>query len=567
MKKLLLLLFAFTIVSSYGQNVGIGTSTPDVNALLDVKSGNKGILVPRMDSIARKLIPDTKGLLVYDSTTNSFWFNTGTGWKNLSAGSNWALNGNSGTSAVTDFIGTVDDKPLFMRINNKQSGLLSRASKNTFWGYQAGFSDSVGIENTSSGYQSLLYDTSGNNNTASGAFSLYSNLSGNANTSMGHKSLYFNTTGTGNSANGTQALYSNVSGNNNSAQGFQSLFSNATGSFNTANGPQALFSNISGGFNTATGSLSLYSNITGIFNTSSGFQSLFSDTTGNFNTAIGAQSLFSAKAASNNTATGVQSLYSDSSGNSNTATGYQSLYFNKAGNNNAAMGSFALQSNTNGDQNTAMGSRALMNTNGFNNIGVGYSAGTNLSSGINNIDIGNQGTAGDTNTIRIGSTATKTYLAGVFGSLTAASGISVFVDANGQLGTVSSSARFKQDIDNIGKSSEDIYKLRPVTFRYKEQVLHGDRSYQYGLIAEEVEQVNPLLVSHSPDGSIYTVKYQLLTPLMLHEIQKEHAENKRQADLLEQQEVRIKNLEQENNKINTLQQEITTLRKLINKKK
>ncbi len=80
MKMLVLVILIFTTTSSYSQTVGIGTITPNTNAVLDVKSGTRGILVPRMDSVARKNIPNTKGLMVYDSTTSSFWYNTGTQW-------------------------------------------------------------------------------------------------------------------------------------------------------------------------------------------------------------------------------------------------------------------------------------------------------------------------------------------------------------------------------------------------------------------------------------------------------------------------------------------------------
>ena len=565
MKKLLLIIF-FPIAFTYGQNVGIGTFSPDPNAILDIKSGNKGILIPRMDSTARKLITPIKGLLVFDTSSNSFWFSNGTIWKDLSATSGWSLSGNANTSPVTNFLGTLDDKPLTLKINNQQAALLNRNLKNSFFGYQSGLYDSVATENTGIGYQSLYTDSSGNSNTAVGAFSLFSNLSGNANTATGNKSLYTNTTGIGNTANGLQSLYSNVAGNNNASFGFQSLYSNNAGSFNTANGAQALFSNTSGSYNTASGSLSLYANASGIFNTGNGFQSLFSDSTGNFNTSAGAQALFSLKTGNNNTGNGVQALYSDSSGNANTSAGYQSSYFNKTGNNNAAIGNQALFTNITGDQNTAIGSNALMNVTGLNNIGLGYNSGVNLTNGNNNIAIGNAGVSGESNSIRIGNlTTSKTFVAGVFGSLTAASGIPVFVDANGQFGTVSSSARYKQDINDMGKISEDIYKLRPVTFKYRQLVSKGDHSLQYGLIAEEVEKINPLLVAHNIDGSIFTVKYQLLTPLMLNEIIKQRTIIEKQQLLFNKQSNQIEQLLLKTHKIEQLEKEINELRKLVKK--
>src|SRR6266700_4923876 len=161
------------------QNVAINNdgSPPNVHALLDVKSGTRGILIPRMDSASRKAIPNTKGLLVYDSTTSSFWFNTGIAWQNLSNSTGWTMAGNSGTVDGSQFLGTTDSVALTIRVNNKISGRIDPGSKNVYWGYQIGASNTTGFLNTAIGYKSLSSNTTGITNTAVGGESLLSNTS------------------------------------------------------------------------------------------------------------------------------------------------------------------------------------------------------------------------------------------------------------------------------------------------------------------------------------------------------------------------------------------------------
>jgi hypothetical protein len=162
---------------------------------------------------------------------------------------------------------------------------------------------------------------------------------------------------------------------------------------------------------------------------------------------------------------------------------------------------------------------ALKNvTTGSNNLGLGTSAGVNLTTGSNDIDIGNQGVAAESNTIRVGnqSTQTKTFMAGVFGSLV--TGDPVMLSSTGQLGIVISSARYKRDIQDMGARSSNLLKLHPVTFRYKEDSAGG---LQYGLVAEEVEKLYPELVTHSADGQVQSVRYWMLTSMLLNELRKQ----------------------------------------------
>ena len=309
---------------------------------------------------------------------------------------------------------------------------------------------------------------------------------------------------------------------NNTASGVNALFFN-TGFNNTATGFAALEHNTTASFNTADGLSALFSNTTGFYNTAAGAQALFSNTVGANNTAEGTNALFSNTTGSANTATGFETLVSNTIGSQNTATGWKALFSNTDGSGNTAAGLQALLSNTSGDDNTAIGLEALSsNTIGSNNIALGTSAGSNLTAGDNNIDIGNSGVAGEGNTIRIGigGTQSATFIAGISGA-TASGGAAVFVASNGQLGTTTSSRRFKQEIKPMDKASEAILALRPVTFRYKQEI-DPKGIPQFGLVAEEVEQVNPDLVVRDAEGKVYTARYEAVNAMLLNEFLKEH---------------------------------------------
>src|SRR5205814_6041139 len=174
-----------------------------------------------------------------------------------------------------------------------------------------------------------------------------------------------------------------------------------------------------------------------------------------------------------------------------------------------------------GLQNTAIGQNALLSSTGSNNIGLGSVAGSSLTTGSNNIDIGNNGVAAESNTIRIGKSGTQsaTFIAGI--SVSAITGTAVVVNSNGRLGVSSSSQRFKDEIKAMDKASEAILALRPVIFRYKPEV-DPERAPQFGLVAEEVEKVNPDLVARDEQGKPYTVRYEAVNAMLLNEFLKEH---------------------------------------------
>jgi trimeric autotransporter adhesin len=260
---------------------------------------------------------------------------------------------------------------------------------------------------------------------------------------------------------------------------------------------------------------------TGYNNTAAGAGALASNTTGFANTAVGSTALFN-NTGYNNTAVGSGALYFNTTGSDNTATGFEALFNNTTGSDNTASGHHALHRNRTGNNNTASGNDALFNNTGSSNIALGFQAGKALTTGSHNIDIGNIGFQAESNTIRIGTTGTQTatFIAGISGA-TVPTGVAVIVDANGHLGTITSSERFKEEIQPMDKASEAILALRPVTFRYK-QKLDPEKIPQFGLVAEDVGKVNPDLVARDKDGKPYTVRYEAVNAMLLNEFLKEH---------------------------------------------
>jgi hypothetical protein len=337
------------------------------------------------------------------------------------------------------------------------------------------------------------------------------------------------TSGSDNSAFGYAALGLAYSYNRNTAVGAFALDAAPNvGDDNTAVGNSAV--GMTGTQNTGVGSKALYGTYNydglgsyspGSYNTATGFQALFSDTTGGGNVADGWQALYSNRAGEYNVATGASALRQNTTGSRNTASGLNCLYYNN-GQNNSAYGAESLQNNSAGNNNTAVGYDALFSNNtGSNNIALGYQAGLNVT-GSNNIDVGHKGIAGESAKIRIGTKGTHnaSFIAGIHGK-TVPSGTGVIVNANGQLGTVQSSARFKEAIGPMEEASEAILKLKPVTFHYKEE-LDPDKIPQFGLVAEEVEKVDPNLVVRGEDGKVMTVRYEAVNAMLLNEFLKEN---------------------------------------------
>jgi len=282
------------------------------------------------------------------------------------------------------------------------------------------------------------------------------------------------------------------------------------------------------GGNTAEGLSALLSLTTGTYNTAIGLFSLLSDSTGRFNTGVGAGTLL-VNTADENTATGAGALLSDTTGSGNTANGAFALFFNTTGTFNTAAGDSALFNNATGTQNTGVGISALLsNTSGNSNTAVGIDALLNNTTGNSNIAIGS-GAGGSistaNNVICIGTAvgdnvSNTTWIGNVFGTTTVSGTTQpVIVSNTGQLGTISSSRRFKKQIKPMNQASESLLALRPVTFRYKTDKTNTP---QFGLVAEDVAAVNPDLVVRDENGEIYSVRYEAVNAMLLNEFLKEH---------------------------------------------
>ena len=271
--------------------------------------------------------------------------------------------------------------------------------------------------------------------------------------------------------------------------------------------------------NTAYGSGVLVNLTSGVWNSGFGFQALNHDTAGNINTATGVRALFSNTGGSNNTATGVYALYSNTTGWYNSATGAYALYGNTDGNYNMANGYQALQSNLIGDGNTANGAAALVsNTSGSNNTALGLLAGNNVTTAGNVICIGAN---------VVGANVSNCCFIGQIFGATSSGGTAVFVNSDGKLGTATSSRRFKEEIKPMERASETLFALKPVTFRYKKGI-DPARTPQFGLVAEEVQKVNPDLVVRDKEGKPFSVRYDQVNAMLLNEFLKEHRKVERQ---------------------------------------
>jgi hypothetical protein len=283
------------------------------------------------------------------------------------------------------------------------------------------------------------------------------------------------------------------------------------------------------GGTTATGQDALLSLTTGTYNTAIGLYALKTNTTGGFNTGVGAGALLF-NTADENTATGAAALLSNTTGTGNTAMGEAALFFNTTGDFNTGIGDGALSHNTTGASNVAVAVDALSsNTTGNNNTVIGDTALNSNTTGSNNTVIGfNSGFAVTTanNVVCIGAGVPGAnqdngcFIGSIFGQ-TSSGGTAVFIDSNNKLGTVVSSKRFKEDIKPMDKMSEALFSLKPVSFHYKKEIDPAKIS-QLGLVAEDVDKVDPDLVVRDKEGKPYSVRYDQVNAMLLNEFLKEH---------------------------------------------
>ena len=346
-------------------------------------------------------------------------------------------------------------------------------------------------------------------NTAEGQNALFSLAGGNFNTAVGFLSLRSLTAGSLNTAIGAGALALNGS-EQNTATGAGALLLTTTGNLNTANGALALLNNTTGNGNTANGDSALSNNMVGSDNTAIGKSALLSNTTGSGNTAIGSGALLINNIGQANTACGSDALFANTEGDANTGIGIQGLFNITTGSGNTAVGFQSLLNNTAGENNTAVGESTLVNCTGTGSIAIGSHAGEFVGSSNNVIAIGSPGDDVDN----------SCFIGNIFG-VTSTQGTGVFINSDGQLGTTTSSRRFKEGIKPVDKASEALFSLTPVTFHYKKE-FDPAAVEQFGLIAEDVEKVDPDLVVRDKEGKPYSVRYDQVNAMLLNEFLKEH---------------------------------------------
>ncbi len=327
-------------------------------------------------------------------------------------------------------------------------------------------------------------------------------------------------------------------------------FSNSGNSFIGANFNTTGTYQING--NNALSARSSNSNLSvGLFNASV--------SSGSKNTYVGIGTAQFGGSSSNNTMLGYLAGEFNS-GSTNTYIGASAGVFAQSGNDNSVLGANAGANLTSGGTNTLIGSASGNQiTTGSRNVFIGYAAANQITTGSDNIyvnSIADSNSSSESNTIRIGIGGSgsfqqnRAFIAGIAGT-SVSGGVNVVINGNGQLGWTGSSRRFKDTILDMGSASSKLFQLRPVTFFYKPQFDDGSHILQYGLIAEEVAEIYPDLVVYDKDGQPETVRYHLLAPMLLNELQKQHEVVRQQQDVIRTQQRQL-NIQQQ--QIELLQQ-------------
>lgn len=421
-KSVLIIGGCLAILLAHAQNAAINTdgSLPHASAILDIKSTDKGLLIPRInltsDSDVTTINSPRVSLLVYNTNASlpdgeGYYYFNGNAWTKFATRNNlanlaWNIGGNKGTNPQQDFIGTADNKPLVFKTDSILSGKIDPAGNNVFFGQGAGSAVSTGGNNSFFGHQAGLATSSGQGNLFMGHNAGFANTSGYTNVYLGQAAGKNSATGIGNVcvgegagfsmqssigtiAVGNNALYKDDLGTRNIALGYEAMYNNKGGSFNNALGYQTLYSNTTGDFNVAVGDQALYFNTTGDVNTALGYWALFNNTTGRNNIAMGYAALYRNTEGIRNIALGVNTLQNNTTGDYNSVAGDSSMFYNTTGYSNAAFGINTLQNNTTGHENAAFGAYTLQhNTTGIYNAAFGRTALTSNTNGDRNAAFG-----------------------------------------------------------------------------------------------------------------------------------------------------------------------------------
>jgi hypothetical protein len=548
MKKIFFLLktiFIFSVVYAQ-QGVAITTdgSSPDNSAMLDIKSTSKGILIPRMTAAQRTAIASpVNGLLIYQTDgTPGFYFYNGSAWAPISATAGpltgWATTGNAATDSLVNFIGTIDNKPLIGKVNGQQTFYFSPTNTATLVGYQAG-KNNTGIWNTFFGYQAGLSNTTGFANLFIGNSSGYSNTTANGNHFVGINSGRNNTSGSINHFDGYQAGYSNTVGAENYFSGYLAGFNNTNGSQNYFSGNNAGAFNTTGSNNHFEGYKAGYSNTSGLSNTFIGNQSGYSNTNGLGNSFIGFKSGYSNVSGTANIYLGQQAGYANT-GSGNIFIGYQ------AGAQETALSNKLIISNSQtsnplvyGDFNTGtfkINGNSQLNgplmVSGYTTLGgsAGINGTLEINHTLNGPDILITNSNGQerikagqwiSETIDIANPANSIYR--VYNSLAGdwSSGFQLFGNGDAELyGTLTeiSDARYKKNITSLTGALDKISQLRGVTYNWNNK--NKGTEEQIGFIAQEIEKVLPQLVKTDEKGN-KSVAYSHVVPVLVEAIKEQ----------------------------------------------
>lgn len=465
-----LLCIFFYLSDSVTQNTTIAhdaycincATTADPSAVLDIRSSDKGLLIPRVTNTSAVINP-ANALMIYDNSDNNIKLYNGTLWRRINEVDHISFPSSSTFVGINAGFGNGG----FSNTAFGNSALYSIATggyRNTAIGQSALYTNSTGYSNTALGYFSLYSNTSGKNNIAVGEDVLYanttgqdntaigneamsSNTTGYSNTSYGRLALFHNTTGSNNVANGNYSLYNNTSGWGNVANGSSALSQNSTGTNNVANGSSALSGNKTGSYNIANGADALGTNDSGSYNVVNGHYAMYDNDTGDYNVASGERTMYSNTSGSYNTANGYKALHFNTSGEYNTANGTQAMYNNISGNDNTANGRLAMYSNSTGSFNVAIGRSAMrQNTTGNNNTAIGYIAFFNGTNYSNATAVGFDAQITGSNKVRLGNA-----------SVTEIGGYANWSNV--------SDARFKTEVRNNVPGLDFIGRLNPVTYQ------------------------------------------------------------------------------------------------------
>ncbi len=520
MKKYALAFLAgfFALYSFAQTNVGIGTNTPNSNAILELSSTSKGLLLPRVTDTTAITGTIPAGLLIYCNNDNKLYCYQNNKWVGIAAASGsgnfWDLLGNGGTIDGTHFIGTTNDIPLNFRVNNQKAGRISNSAGGV----------------TAFGYQSLNANA-GIQNSAFGAEAMFTNNTGNFNTAIGYQSMRNNTGGFENSAMGVGALSNNQTGNYNTAIGVFSLGNNA-GHNNTALGVEAAQINTTGYSNTAIGMRAMHNNATGHNNIAAGDSAMYYIINGSGNAAFGSKALLN-NGGSSNTAIGAGTLVSNVSGSNNSALGLNADVNTGSLNNATAIGAFARVDISN--------ALVLGSVNGINGATADVFVGIGATAPLARLHIKHNSfptasllieeTEDDFTRMEFRNTnansfwqinanpqtvATNARLE--FWSISAGVPTTPFVlTGNGNLtitGTLTqaSDARLKKNIVPVKNALEKVMQLKGYTYNWKDP--QRDPTLQSGVLAQELQQVLPELVRQDDKGML-SVNYTGIIPVMI----------------------------------------------------